>query len=249
MFYLYLRISNEKLSFENQINKLTEYVKNKNIELKNIIKDISNGFRKEEGNCLYDLLNSMKRGDYLITYNISRISRDTNNLVQFFQLIKDKDINLIFVENSNEEHIIKNSVNSLNIILSNITELDAEYISLITKNALQDLKDKGIKLGAPKKYGKDFIKKVKDFYNSGQSMQTTAMYFGISSATVYRFVNDNSQKTITSENLNNVAIETKLSIWADNKLGITKKELAIKYNLSIDIIDKIIKSLKGGAHW
>lgn len=249
MNYFYARVSNENLSFDNQLVLLKKYAKSHNLRIDKIIKDISDGFENQKGNCLFDLLSIMNKKDMLYCYNVSRISRRASKLRTFYEMIVLKKINVIFLQNSNAEIIIKEAPIDLSVILSNISEIDAEYISIVTKNALNDLKEKGIKLGRPPKYNEEIIKKVNDMFKLGKTRLEIAQELEINDTTVWRMLNAHDT-TIDNENTYaNVPLETRLEIWGDKKIGKTNKELAELYNLKIETIECILKSLKGGAHW
>lgn len=249
MNYFYARVSSESLTFENQLLEFSKYAKFRSLNIDKIVKDISDGFENKRGNCLFDLLNQMKENDTLYCYNLSRISRRASKLLLFYDLIKERHVKVFFLINSNEDAIIKEAPIELSVILSNISEIDAEYISIVTKNALNGLKEKGIKLGRPKKYDSEITKKVIELYNSGKNCTKIAKELNIGHVTVWRMVNCSDEAMIKEETFIDIPLETKLEIWGDKKVGKTNKELAELYKLDVETIEYVLKSLKGGAHW
>lgn len=255
MNYFYARISNKNLSFDNQLNLLNEYCFKFNIKIDNLVKDISNGFEQIKGNTLFELLQNLTKKDCLFVFNLSRISRDGRNLIEFYDILKSKQVKLVLLRDCIEDKIIKDSPKSLNVILGNITELDAEYVSIITKNALNELKNKGIKLGRPFVDIRNNSDEIIKMYDSGHRMQEVADHFNISIATVSRIIDRKGQNKKRLENIThnsdiaNVPLDIKLSIWADWKLDYDYNYLAEKYNFSVETINQIIQSLKGGGNW
>ena len=254
MNYFYARVSTDRLSFENQLSQMNAYAAEHNLSIDRTVKDISDGFENKRGNRLFDLLNQMNENDILYCYNLSRISRRANKLFPFYALIKSKNINLIFLFNTNEETIIKDAPIELSVILSNVSEIDAEYISIITKTALNGLKEKGVKLGRPQKYDSETIQKVIDLHKTGLTAPKVAEELHIPYETVWRMIKISEGYYIDTRSsheyaLINIPLETRLEIWGDRKIGKTTKELAEMYQLDIETIEIILKSLKGGGHW
>ena len=249
MNYFYARISDEKLSYENQLIEFDRYSKFNKINIDIIIKDVSDGFENKKGNRLFDLLNDMNDNDTIYAYNLSRISRRASRLRQFYDLIKLKRVNVVFLLNSDEELIIKETPMELCVILSNISEIDTEYISIVAKNALNNLKEQGIKLGRPPKYDSEMINKVVELYKSGKTRLEIAEELNIPYLSVWRLINDHDKNIESEETYINIPLEMKLEIWGDMKMGKNNEELAKQYHLDVETIESILKSLKGGAHW
>ncbi len=247
MNYFYIRVSCDTLSMNNQKVAIARFIKRNNVVDYELIEDISSGFNNKKGNKLFDLISKMNIDDTLYAYDISRISRSMDKLILFNQYILDKNIKFICINPSIDEKFVTSSESTLNIILSNITELESEYVSIIAKNALNKLKQNGVKLGAPQKYDENMILKVKELRKQGMSCQAIATMLGMSKATASRLARyeDAEKENIYIE----VPINIKLELWADMKIGKSKKELSEKYNLDFATIENIISSLKGGGHW
>lgn len=253
MNYFYARISNENLSFDNQLSKIHEYSRSKKIRIDRIIKDVSVGFENKKNNCLYELLNTLETNDTLYSYNLSRISRHAKELSTFFSLVKSKNLKVVFLIKSEEEIIVKAAPIELSVILANISEIDAQYISIVTKRALNGLKEKGIKLGRPQKYDSEFKKKVVELHNAGKSLPAIAKELHAGYVSVWRMTTTPEDTTVEADDYvddyADIPLETRLEIWGDKKIGKTNEELAVQYHLDIKTIENIINSLKGGAHW
>ena len=248
MNYSYARVSNKNLSFDNQNNAISSYAQKNHISIDRQINEISNGFEMKDDNELYKLIRQLSKNDCLLCYNISRISRSFEKLYEFYNIVNQNNIRILFVNNSTEERIIREAPISLSVILSNITEIEAEYISIITKNALSELKKKGIILGRRVSIDSDTKEKIKEYYKNGHTTRETAEYFNVSPATVGRAVRGRNTKGENFD-VSNIPLETRLLIWADKKIGKTNKELAQLYNVEEQYIDDIIKFLRGGGNW
>ena len=247
MNYFYIRVSRKTLSMDNQMFAIKQYIERNQILDYKIISDVSQGYCKKNGNKLYDLISQMNATDTLYVYDISRISRSMEELQQFNQRIFDKNINFICINQSIEEKFVKNLKGELAVILSNITELETEYISIVAKKALNKLKEQGVKLGTQPKYDDNMVAQVKELREQGLSYQEIADKLGISKSTAARL--DKDITNIKEIDTIDIPMEIKLSIWADMKMGKSRENLAEKYSLDIFEIDTIIRSLRGGGHW
>lgn len=247
MNYFYVRVSYKTLPMDNQILTIGRFINRNNIENYEIIKDVSCGFYNRKGNTLFDLITNMHTHDTLYVCDISRISRSMERLQLFNQYILDKNIKFICVNQTIEEKFINNSQNALNTILSNITELEIEYISIIAKKALNKLKEQGVKLGAPPKYDETMVAKVKELKRKGLSCREIGTELGMSKATASRLARYEPDKKETV--YIDVPLNIKLEMWADLKMGKSIIDLSKKYKLDVDTISNIIASLKGGGHW
>ena len=247
MNYFYIRVSCKTVPMDNQIIALDRFIKQNDLLDYKLIKDISIGYDNISGNFLFDFINELTPYDTLYSYDISRISRSLEKLLLFNQHLSSRNIKFVCVNPSIEDVFVKNQASTLNIILSNITELETEYISIIAKNALSKLKQQGIKLGAPPKYDETVIAKVKELKARGMSCQAMAIELGMSKASAARLARIGSE---TKETIDiDIPINIKLEMWSDWKMGMSKKDLSKKYKLDIDSVSIVISSLKGGGHW
>jgi DNA invertase Pin-like site-specific DNA recombinase len=157
----YIRVSTDKQTVENQRDEINRYaVKNKMIvddwfsfEISSRKSDEQRGITK-----LFDVLND---GDTLIVSELSRLGRSTSSVLDFINKLIDKGVRCIFIKQGLD--VDKNSKNATTKVMltlfSLFAELERDFISQRTKEALSSRKGKGIlghKTGTilPSKYDK-----------------------------------------------------------------------------------------------
>lgn len=101
--------------------------------------------RKENRKELNRALDILEAGDTLIIYKIDRLGRSTKQLVNIMSELQEKGINLISIKENIDTSTPMGKV--IFTILSAIAELEADYISERTKEALTILKENGVQLG------------------------------------------------------------------------------------------------------
>lgn len=101
--------------------------------------------RKENRVELNKALESLKEGDTLVVYKIDRLGRSTKQLINIMSELEEKGINLIVIKENIDTSTAMGKV--IFTIMSAISELEANYISERTKEALSILKASGVKLG------------------------------------------------------------------------------------------------------
>ena len=145
MNIVYLRLSEDSQDFSYQENKVLCYCKEKRIKVDDIIREYSNGYSEiYKGFLQKENLEKIKKSN-LIVYNYSRISRHATCLHSFLMLVKELKINIIETCPLKNKNIYTNA--KVINFFTNVSNLSREYISKITKDALKDLKEKGVKLG------------------------------------------------------------------------------------------------------
>lgn len=139
--------------------------------------------RKENRKELTKALEILNEGDTLIIYKIDRLGRSTKQLINIVSELEERKINLISIKESIDTSTPMGKV--IFTILSAIAELEANYISERTKEALAVLKENGVKLGnqglAP-----DVIEKIKNLYlHTDLTQKEIAERCNVSLKTIY----------------------------------------------------------------
>lgn len=150
--YAYLRVSTDQQDVDNQRHGILEYCnKNKIIEL-DFVEDTVSGKKKWKERKIGELINNtMKPGDTLVVSEISRLARSTLQVLEILELSADKKIavyvakqNLVFTEKGDMTSTIMATV------LGMVAQIEREFISMRTKEALAARKAAGMELGRPK---------------------------------------------------------------------------------------------------
>ncbi|KAA3606615.1 MAG: resolvase [Calditrichaeota bacterium] len=197
MIYGYIRVSTDKQNLSNQLFEIVDYCKAKSLDLKtsNVYQEvISTQKEKKERKQLVLLLNSIQENDTLVVSELSRMGRDTIEVLQTIQELLRKDIELRLIK----ENLVINGADSITAkllipMLSAINDLERQRISERTKQALATKKAQGIKLGRPKgstsKSKLDpHTETIEELLKKEVSIQAIAKIIGTSRQNLHRFI-------------------------------------------------------------
>ena len=146
--YGYLRVSTDQQDVQNQKHGVLEYANKNGFAGMAFIEDSVSGKKPWQDRELGKVLNAAIEGDTLIVSEVSRLARSTLQVLEILKHCSERQINL---------HIAKNNMRFDDSMQSRITatvlgmaaEIEREFISSRTKEALAARKAKGIKLGRP----------------------------------------------------------------------------------------------------
>jgi DNA invertase Pin-like site-specific DNA recombinase len=150
--YAYLRVSTDQQDVDNQRHGILEYCnKNKLTDL-SFIEDTVSGKKKWRDRKIGELIHSsMEQGDTLVVSEISRLARSTLQVLEILEVSADKKLavhiakqNLVFTEKGDMTSTIMATV------LGMVAQIEREFISMRTKEALAAKKAAGMTLGRPK---------------------------------------------------------------------------------------------------
>ena len=195
MIFSYIRVSSDTQTIQHQQDEINRYCSLNNLTIdKNIEIEISS--RKDTRLRKIDyLLESLNEDDILIVTELSRLGRNTGEVINLIDMILKKGVEIrilkqnLFIKD-------KDPMQKMMItMLSMFSEFERDMISQRTKEALKGLKDKGIKLGKPQgtiqksKFDKD-KDKIVELLGLGLSYQKVVeKHLGYGSAsTLYTYV-------------------------------------------------------------
>jgi len=149
----YIRVScADTQTVSNQRSEILEYAHRNKIKIDKFI-EVEMSSRKSIKDRKLDLLQELNANDTVISSELSRFGRSISELLTLVAELTDKNINLIFVKQN--MHLNSSNVNDIaNKVLLNtfslLAELERDFVSLRTKEALRAKKAQGIALGKPK---------------------------------------------------------------------------------------------------
>ncbi|MCD8264043.1 MAG: master DNA invertase Mpi family serine-type recombinase [Tannerellaceae bacterium] len=149
MIYGYIRVSTDKQNTENQRFEIEKFTKSKQIKIEQWVGETISGTKDVRNRQLGKLLKQFKKGDVLITTELSRLGRNLMQVMSFLHQCMEKDIIVLTVK---ERYELGNNINSkiLAFAFSLSTEIERNLISQRTKEALARKKKEGAVLGRPK---------------------------------------------------------------------------------------------------
>jgi DNA invertase Pin-like site-specific DNA recombinase len=164
VIYAYLRVSTDHQDVASQRHGILEYANSKGLAPVTFIEETISGRTSWRERSIGQLLtNTAQLGDVVIFAEISRIARSTLQVLEMLECCLQKGI---IVHLAKQNLVISEDLQSriAATILGLAAEIEREFISMRTKEALEKLKAEGKSLGRPK--GKRSAKLKLDQYES-----------------------------------------------------------------------------------
>lgn len=193
--YAYLRVSTDAQDVANQRHGILEYCNKNSLTALTFIEDTISGKTIWKERKVGALVNTdMLKGDTLIVAEISRLARSTVQVLDILETCATKGINvhiakqnLVFTEKGNMTGTI------MATILGMVAQIEREFISLRTVEALAARKAAGMKLGRP--IGRmENVKldnkadEIRDYLRKGVSKRAIAKIVDCSPSTLYDWI-------------------------------------------------------------
>ena len=191
-YFAYLRVSTSQQDAENQKLSVLDYCNRHHFMPVTYIEDTRSGKVSWRSRPIGDLLKKAHADDYIIVAEISRLGRSALQVLEILEYAATKKVSV---------HIAKTDIVMDGSMQSTITatmlglaaQIEREFISARTKEALSQCKAKGIKLGRPKGQAirlkldteKDLIV---DYLKKGVSKRSIARIVECSPATLYAWL-------------------------------------------------------------
>ena len=192
--WAYYRVSTDKQDYASQKVGVLEYAKRNNLKIDNeIIDDGVSGTVVAKRRKLRIIMQKMKKGDTVITSELSRLGRNLSDIILTCDTFVKKGVNCCLVK---QNMIIDHSpIGKLLIaIFGAFSELERDLISQRTAEGLRRIKESGKKIGRPR--GKLSPRHITDgketevlaFKTMGYPNRQIARFCGISAPTVKRLL-------------------------------------------------------------
>ena len=146
----YYRGSTTKQDIDNQKLEVLEYARKHDIKVDDFIAITISTRKTSKQRRIDELVEKLNKGDTLITAELSRLGRSTAEVIHLVNTLLQKGVRVILTKKNMD--ISKHDMSSkiLVTLFSLMAELERDFVSLRTKEALAAKKAKGIKLGKPK---------------------------------------------------------------------------------------------------
>lgn len=147
--YAYIRVSTDAQDLNNQRHGVIEYARKHNLEPMTFFEDTASGKKSWRERDLGRLLDQAKPGDVLLVAEISRLARST---LQVLEILQEAAKHEIAVHVAKSNMVMDGSLNSriTAVVLGLAAEIEREFISARTTEALARRKAAGLPLGRPK---------------------------------------------------------------------------------------------------
>ena len=149
----YIRVSTEKQTVQNQKHEILEYANTHQLGSVTFIEVEMSSRRSTSERKIDELLALLVSGDTLLVSELSRLARSLSGLFSLVNLLIEKGVRLIALKQNMS--LDKNNINDLQnkvmlTMFSLMSELERDFISARTKEALKARREAGIILGKPK---------------------------------------------------------------------------------------------------
>ncbi len=153
MTYGYIRVSTEKQTVSNQKHEILEYANRYNFGKVHFMEIEMSSRKSTKERKIDELLDLLHAGDTLIVSELSRLARSLSGLFAIVNQLIEKNIKLISIKQNMT--LDRTNINDMQnkvmlTMFSLMSELERDFISARTKEALKARKAKGIRLGKPK---------------------------------------------------------------------------------------------------
>ncbi|PKO02834.1 MAG: resolvase [Chloroflexi bacterium HGW-Chloroflexi-5] len=136
----------------------------------------------------------LQAGDRLVTPELTRLGRSTLEVLDCLKVCRERGIAVYSVKEGLE---LNGSMQSkvMSTFLALFAELERDFISLRTREALKAKKEQGVKLGRPKGAGKSKLDQYREeiiaLLKNGSSKTFVARRYGSSVQNLYNFLHQN----------------------------------------------------------
>lgn len=150
MIFSYIRVSTDTQTIQHQQDEINRYCSLNNLTVDKTI-EIEISSRKDmRARKIDELLELLNKDDILIVTELSRLGRNTGEVINLIDTILKKGVELRILKQNlfiKEDDPMQKMMITM---LSMFSEFERDIISQRTKEALKGLKNKGVSLGKPK---------------------------------------------------------------------------------------------------
>lgn len=193
--YAYLRVSTEVQDIENQKLGILKYCNERKLAPVEFVQETESSRIAWEEREIGGIISRLQPGDNVIISEISRMARSTLEVLKILEMAAKKETTV---------HIVKNGMIMDGSIQATITatvlglaaQIEREFISMRTKEALALRKAKGLPMGRPKGPAKwvkldDKREQILEYLRKGVSKRSIARIIECSPTTLYSWFKRN----------------------------------------------------------
>jgi DNA invertase Pin-like site-specific DNA recombinase len=193
MIYGYCRVSTDRQTLENQRYEIGQFARRSGVRVDRWVSETVSSRIGLGKRALAGLLRRMRAGDTVVATEISRIGRDTLEVMSILQRCLDKKCQVWTIK---ENYRLGADIQSeiLAFCFGLAAKIERQLISSRVREALARRKAEGKQLGRPvgskgkecKLSGKE--KRVKNLLGRGMPKTRMARMLGVNPSTLYRFI-------------------------------------------------------------
>ncbi len=182
MKYIYSRVSTSDQNVQQQSEFLAQ-----RYEHDAVVEEVFTGTTTDRPK-FTKLIQQLNRGDTLIVYHVSRLGRNTSEVLQTAEQLKDRGVS-VYVDQLQGMEITQGVGKLLFTLLSGLAELEREQMLERQRIGINRAKTEGRYKGR-KPVDSEIIESAKKLIASGVTKEKAAKQLGIGVATLYRRLKD-----------------------------------------------------------
>ncbi|MFL5624702.1 MAG: recombinase family protein, partial [Ktedonobacteraceae bacterium] len=176
----YIRVSTDKQDIKNQRHEILETARRKDMKVDDFVEIAISSRKTSKQRRIDEVLQTLQDADTLIVTELSRLGRNTAEVISLVNGLLKRNIRVIAIKQNLDvqgEHDMTSKI--ITTIFSLMAELERDFVSLRTKEALSAKKSQGVLLGKPKgtiqqsKFDED-LDRIKDLLKAGLSVRKIA---------------------------------------------------------------------------
>nr|WP_176453747.1 recombinase family protein [Cardinium endosymbiont of Bemisia tabaci]CDG50400.1 Resolvase [Cardinium endosymbiont cBtQ1 of Bemisia tabaci] len=146
----YLRASTDKQEVMHQKYEILEYARNNDLRVDEYIEVTISSTKNSKQRKIDELTKKLSPQDTLVVTELSRLGRSTAEVVNLVNTLIEQQVRIIIIKQNLDFNRYDLNSKVVVTLFSLFGELERDFISLRTKEALASKKASGIKLGKPK---------------------------------------------------------------------------------------------------
>ena len=190
--FAYLRVSTNHQDAKNQKLSVLDYSNARNLVPLKFLEDTVSGKMPWRERIIGSMIEKSIKGDNIIVSEISRLGRSTLQVLEILEMAAQKGVSVHIAKDS----MVMNGSMQATItatILGLVAQIEREFISIRTKEALCKCKNDGIKLGRPKGQAEllkldSFRDTISDYLRKKINKRTIAKLVECSPSTLYQWL-------------------------------------------------------------
>ena len=190
----YLRVSTTEQDLEKNKADILHFANDRNFGKVQWIEETVSGATNWKNRKISGIIDELNKDDRIVTPELSRLGRSTLEVLNILKEAKDKGINIYSVKEGLE---LNGTIQSkiMSTMLALFAELERDFISQRTKEALRARKAQGIKLGRPKGPGKSKLDKHREeiiaLLKNGSTKKYVAKKYGTTPPNLHNWLKKN----------------------------------------------------------
>ena len=146
--YIYLRVSTSTQDTQNQLHGIHNYCQERGITPDAVLEDTVSGSIDWRSRKIGELLSSADKGDVLLAAEVSRLARSTLQVLEILKFASERQVSIVIVKNGlTFDNSMQSKITAT--ILGLAAEIERDFISMRTREALAKRKASGKSLGRP----------------------------------------------------------------------------------------------------